>query len=313
MPDSSQAFPRYGLLGAMFPIWLLLTTFQTISKAVDQYCRSVESLFLTEMFPRPTDYLQPQKSSAWLEKARQLAAQGEKRVEPFNFQPESCVKLNNVEAARKLLDNMYNQMQADKLAEIVKNHGPPVPEKAERERFLFTVKVVIAEGLVPLDSSPSSKLDTFITLSDEAGNRLAKTRTIYESLNPRCECGGVSRLGEVAHPFVFLGATGDETFDLSVDKPLWLMVSVRDRALVGKHDTVGRAYLCLDPRRFGDYLSHELWMDLDTQGRLLVRISMEGEKDDIQFFFGRAFRSLKRAEADMLRIFIDKASMNLST
>ena len=84
------------------------------------------------------------------------------------------------------------------------------------------------------------------------------------------------------------------------------MVSIRDRALVGKHDIVGRAYLCLDPRRFSDFLAHELWMDLDTQGRILVRVSMEGEKDDIQFFFGRGFRSLKRAEADMLRIFIDK-------
>jgi hypothetical protein len=141
---------------------------------------------MTEMFPRPNEFLQPQKSSAWLEKARQLAVTGEKRVEPFNFQPESCVKLNNVEAARKLLDTMYNQMQADKIADIIENHGPAVPEKVERQSFLFTVKVAIAEGLVPLDSSPSAKLDTFVTLSDEAGNRLAKTRTIYESLNPRC-------------------------------------------------------------------------------------------------------------------------------
>ncbi|KAF9562889.1 cytoplasm protein [Agrocybe pediades] len=259
---------------------------KTISKAIDQYCRSVESLFLAEMFPRPSDYIQPQKSSAWLEKARQLAITGEKRVEPFNFRPESCVKLNNVEAARKLLDNMYNQMQADKIAEVLRNSAPPVPEKKERDTFLFSVKVVMAESLVPLDSSPSSKLDTFVTLSDEAGTRLAKTRTIYETLCPRW----------------------DETFDLSVEKPLWIMVSVRDRALVGKHDIVGRAYLCLDPRRFSDCLAHELWMELDTQGRILVRVSMEGEKDDIQFYFGRAFRSLKRAEADMLRIFIDKMS-----
>ncbi|KAF9021669.1 hypothetical protein BDZ89DRAFT_1071208 [Hymenopellis radicata] len=259
---------------------------KTVSKAVEQYCRSVEGLFLTEMFPRPTDYLQPQKSSAWLEKARQLAITGEKKVEPFNFQAESCVKLNNVEAARKLLDNMYNQMEVDKLAEVVMSLAPPVPDKKEVERFLFAVKIVIAEGLVANDASPNSKLDTFITLSDEAGNRLAKTRTIYETNNPRW----------------------DETFDISVDKPLWLMVSIRDRALVGKHDTVGRAYLCLDPRRFSDYLAHDLWMDLDSQGRVLVRVSMEGEKDDIQFYFGRAFRSLKRAEADMLRIFIDKMS-----
>ncbi|KAF7420843.1 hypothetical protein PC9H_011361 [Pleurotus ostreatus] len=259
---------------------------KTVSRAVEQYCRSVEELFMTEMFPRPNDYIQPQKSSAWLEKARQLAVTGEKKVEPFNFRPESCVKLNNVEAARRLLDNMYNQIQVDKMADTLERLAPPVPEKVEHPRFLFAVKIVMAEGLVPLESSPSAKLDTFITLSDEQGNRLAKTRTIYESLNPRW----------------------DETFDLSVEKPLWLMLSVRDRALIGKHDTVGRDYLCLDPRRFGDYLVHDLWLKLDTQGRVLVRISMEGEKDDIQFYFGRAFRSLKRAEGDMVRIFIDKMS-----
>jgi hypothetical protein len=84
------------------------------------------------------------------------------------------------------------------------------------------------------------------------------------------------------------------------------MASVRDRALISKHDTVGRGYICLDPRRFGDLLAHDIWLDLDTQGRILLRVSMEGEKDDIQFFFGRAFRSLKRGEGDMLRIFIDK-------
>lgn len=159
---------------------------QSISNAIEQYRRSVESLFLTEMYPRPTEYLQPQKSSAWLEKARQLAIAGEKKVEPFNFLPQSCVKLNNIEAARKLLDNMYQQMEADRIADVLRN-APPVPEKTERDKFLFSVKITIAEGLVPLDSSPSSKLDTFVTLSDENGKRLAKTRTIYESLEPRCE------------------------------------------------------------------------------------------------------------------------------
>jgi hypothetical protein len=109
-----------------------------------------------------------------------------------------------------------------------------------------------------------------------------------------------------------LGAIGNETFDISVEKALWLMVSVRDRALVGKHDTVGREYVCLDPKRFGDFLVHDLWLDLDTNGRILLRVSMEGEKDDIQFYFGRGFRSLKRSEGDMVRIFIDKVRRALS-
>jgi hypothetical protein len=59
---------------------------------------------------------------------------------------------------------MYAQMEADKIADILRKTAPPVPEKMERDKFLFLVKVVIAEGLVPLDtSSPSSKLDTYVT------------------------------------------------------------------------------------------------------------------------------------------------------
>ena len=87
------------------------------------------------------------------------------------------------------------------------------------------------------------------------------------------------------------------------------MVSIRDRALIGKHDIVGRSYICLDPRRFADLLTQDLWMDLDSQGRILLRISMEGEKDEIGFYFGRAFRSLKRAESEMLKIFVDKVGL----
>lgn len=182
---SSPVFRRYRRI-ELEPWHLCSSYFQTISKAVEQYCRSVEELFMTEMFPRPSEYLQPQKSSAWLEKAKQLTTASEKKVEPFNFRPESCVKLNNVESARKLLDNMYNQMQVDKITDALAA-SPPVPEKVERPRFLFTVKIVMAEDLVPLDSNSSAQLDTFVTLSDEAGNRLVKTRTIYETVNPRCE------------------------------------------------------------------------------------------------------------------------------
>jgi hypothetical protein len=100
---------------------------------------------------------------------------------------------------------------------------------------------------------------------------------------------------------------GEETFDISVENALWIIANVRDRALIGKHDIIGRASVCLDPRQFGDFLTHDLWLGLDSAGRILMRISMEGEKDDIQFYFGRAFRSLKRTEGDMGRVFVDKA------
>ncbi|KZO97576.1 hypothetical protein CALVIDRAFT_479858 [Calocera viscosa TUFC12733] len=263
---------------------------KSIGKCIEQYCSTIEQTFMEEMFPRPPPEATPTtKQNAWLEKAKATVAtiQGEKKVEPFNFQPASCVRLNNVEAARGLLDQIYAKIDGDKVAETIRKLAPPVPEKTNRLGFLFTVKVVEADGLVPGDASPTAKLDTFVTLSDERGMRLAKTRTIYESLEPKW----------------------DETFDITVrDQPLWLMASVRDRALIGKHDTVGRSYICLDPRRFGDFLAHEIYLDLETGGRIHLRVSMEGEKDDLEFYFGRAFRSLKRTTSDMARIFVDKMS-----
>jgi hypothetical protein len=33
---------------------------------------------------------------------------------------------------------------------------------------------------------------------------------------------------------------------------------------------------------------------------------MEGEKDDIQFWFGKAFRTLKRAENDAAGLIVDR-------
>ncbi|CED85310.1 Munc13 homology 1 [Phaffia rhodozyma] len=260
---------------------------KTLSKVVDQYCNTIEELFLEEMFPRISIDPSVPKENAWIVKAK-MTLQGEKKIEPFNFIPASCVKLNNIETARNELDEMYKKMQVDQVTRTIEEEGSSQHSTQEpSNKFLFTVKIVLAEGLTPSNRDSNSKLDTFVTLSDQHGFRLAKTRTVYETLDPRW----------------------NQTFDISVEKDLWLMATVRDRALIGKHDEIGRAYVRLDPRKYGDFLTHEVWYDLEEKtGRLLLRISMEGEKDEIGFYFGRAFRTLKRAESDMIRTFVDKMS-----
>lgn len=261
---------------------------KSISKSIELYCHRVEELFMDEMFPRSAEGQDAaQKQSAWMVKAKQTI-QGTQKIEPFHFQETSCVKLNNIEAARLLLDKLYTKIDADRQAQVTREAAPDVPEKQANQRFIFTIKIVLGENLQPVrDTSAKSRIDSFITLSDERGNKIAKTRTIYETPDPRW----------------------DEAFDIPVERSMWLAATVWDRKLVGDHSLCGRAYLRLDPRYFGDFLAHELWLDLDTQGRLLARVSMEGERDDILFYFGRAFRSLKRAEGDMVRTIVDKMSI----
>lgn len=172
-------------------------------------------------------------------------------------------------------------MRVDDLAAY--DAGEPIP-KPDQQTYLFTVKIVLAEGLA-MDNG-NKLADSFVILSDEHGNRYAKTRTIYDDVDPRWE----------------------ETFDIPIRGSAWFMATVRHRVLTGKHDLLGRAYLRLDPRLYEDLISKDVLLPLDTRGHLLFRISMEGERDDIQFHFGRAFRWLKRTESDMVRTFVDKVS-----
>lgn len=257
---------------------------------------------MREMTPakRDSGSERDERTSAWLTRARALYQ--DKKLEAFPFKPtvsrlspylesiltavpQSCVKLNNIHAARELLDKMYSAIDADKVALLTRSRAPPVPSKSSQmSRNLFTIKIVLGEGLATADGI--SRVDPFITLSDERGLRIAKTRTLYETSEPRWA----------------------ETFDVSVEGKMWIAATVWNRNLVDEHELLGRTYLALDPHVYGDYLPHDLWQELDTVGRLLLRVSMEGEKDDIQFYFGRAFRSLKRAENDMTRIIVDKVS-----
>jgi Ca2+-dependent lipid-binding protein len=153
---------------------------------------------------------------------------------------------------------------------------------------VFTVKILEGEDLKAMDMNGYS--DPYVVLGDEYQKRLAKTRIVYSNLNPRWE----------------------ESFDITTTGPVFLTATIWDWDTVGDHDCLGRANLKLDPANFMDYLPKDYWLDLDTQGRLSLRVSMEGERDDIQFHFGKAFRTLKRTERDMIRQITDKVCVHWS-
>jgi Ca2+-dependent lipid-binding protein len=172
-------------------------------------------------------------------------------------------------------------MNVDACAEVLAKHAPP-KEKRRPSKHVFTIKIVEAEELKACDANGFS--DPYVVLGDEYQKRLAKTRVVMKNLNPRW----------------------DESVDITVQGALNIIATVWDWDNFGDHDYVGRTSLKLDPMHFSDYMPREYWLNLDTQGRLLLRVSMEGERDDIEFYFGKAFRLLKRTERDMIRRITDK-------
>ncbi|KAI9779061.1 MAG: hypothetical protein M1839_007727 [Geoglossum umbratile] len=260
---------------------------RTIGSGIARYCEIVEGKFAKEM-----DRLTPEQEAAtsqtrqerWVQIAKD-AWNNKEKIEPFQFFPESFVKLNNIEFATYRLDLLEKNIKVDKCAEVVQKHAPPLNQRQRKvNNYIFTIKIVEAEDLKACDINGLS--DPYVVLGDEYQKRLAKTRIIYSSLNPRW----------------------DETVDIKAQGPLNIIATVWDWDTLGDHDCVGRTSIKLDPSHFSDYMPREYWLDLDTQGRLLLRVSMEGERDDIQFYFGKAFRTLKRTERDMTRQITDKLS-----
>ncbi|KAF2751201.1 hypothetical protein M011DRAFT_463941 [Sporormia fimetaria CBS 119925] len=261
---------------------------KSIGSGLSRYCELMEQKFSKEM-----DRLTPEQEAAarktrqekWLSMAKDLYGQKD-TIEPFQFWPESLVKLNNVEYAMLQLDKLEREINVDACAEVIRKNTPPPAQRGPRkpDNYVFTIKIIEAEDLKACDINGLS--DPYVVLGDEYQKRLAKTRVIYGSLNPRWE----------------------ETIDITTSGPLNIIATIWDWDTLGDHDCVGRTSLKLDPSHFRDFMPREYWLDLDTQGRLLLRVSMEGERDDIQFYFGRAFRTLKRTERDMTRTITDKLS-----
>lgn len=260
---------------------------KTMVLGLMRYCDTLDKVFTQEMerqTPEQEAAAKQTRQEKWLTLAKEAWSNKEK-MEPFQFAPESCVKLNNIEFAIQQLDKLENAIEVDRWAGVLAAHQLTLLPKPRRQNtYVFTIKIVEAEDLKPMDLSGFS--DPYVVLGDEFQKRLAKTRVIYANLNPRWE----------------------ETVDITVQGPIWLTATVWDWDQMGDHDCVGRTSIKLDPAHFGDYLPRDYWLDLDTQGRLLLRVSMEGERDDIEFYFAKSFRTLRRTERDMTRLITDKVT-----
>lgn len=260
---------------------------KSLGNGISRYCEILEQMFSKEM-----DRLSPEQEAAatlskqekWMQLAKETLSTKEK-LQPFHFYPESFVKLNDISYAIRNWDKLEHDINVDACADVIQKHSLPATQRQRKvSNYVFTIKLVEGEDLKAMDVSGYS--DPYVVLTDEYQKRLYKTRIVYQNLNPRW----------------------DESVDITTQGPLNIIATIWDWDAIGDHDYIGRTSLKLDPAHFGDFVPQEHWLDLDTQGRLLVRVSMEGERDDIQFYFGKAFRILKRTERDMTRKITDKLS-----
>ncbi|KAI7868232.1 hypothetical protein BDF14DRAFT_1881026 [Spinellus fusiger] len=254
--------------------------------AIEDYTYILEDMITEDMRPRVEHTPEAAASTSFLDRARYqiYGGRGIAKDEgvPSDFTSQLCVKVNDIEAARGRLDRLYQIMEVDEIAEMMREFGSPVVEKTDKNNYLYSIKILRAEDLQPLDNNGLS--DPYVVL--EINNKqITRTRTVYETLNPRW----------------------DQIFDVWLnEKAVDVLAVVYDEDMIGANEECGLVWFKLSPEYFDDYQTHELVLNLHPQGKLVLRVSMEGEKDDIQFWFGKAFRTLKRAENDAGGLIVDR-------
>lgn len=190
-----------------------------------------------------------------------------------------CVKLNQIETARKRLDELYQSMDGGKLAQYMR--ATMSEEHHISQTSQYSIKVIRAENLQPMHRNGLS--NPYVTL--EIDNQcMLKTNTINNSLNP----------------------WWDQEFTMTTKNGVDVLAIVHSEGILAADDECGSVWFKLSQELFGDFQVHELNLSLSPQGQLMLRVSMDGEKNDIQFWFGKSFRALKQSGNDIAEYMVNQ-------
>ncbi|CDH15807.1 uncharacterized protein ZBAI_07594 [Zygosaccharomyces bailii ISA1307] len=207
---------------------------------------------------------------------------------PYQFKPRTCVLLNDLDSVIEKLNDLDGQLNLEELSETIKKHerkhrkSKSISNNSSQQLHqLYTIRVIGAENIRGF-SSIDGLSNPVLSLVDTSQQReIGKTKIIRKSVNPVWD-----EEFEVDIPF---GNT--RTIVLTV----WHRPSAKLRKL-NSYDVCGKCTFLLDAKRYtDDGFPNAVTLDLDTQGKVFLEVSLESEKLDAVFCMGRAYRTVSRA------------------
>ncbi|AMD18887.1 HBL015Cp [Eremothecium sinecaudum] len=213
----------------------------------------------------------------------------------YEFKARTCVCLNNLDELMNKITELEETINVEKISQTIKLHekAKTGSKKGNKEvNQVYTIRIVKAENVQAFTSdgyanSAVSLVDTSIR------QEFAKTKVVRKTVNP----------------------IWDEVFELVVPNDETRVISAtvwhHSQKLnpIGSYKVCGKCSLLLDSRSFNsDGYTEDIVLDLDTQGRLFLQVSLESEKIDAMFCVGRAYRSLSRACDRAIGMMVNKFS-----
>ncbi|KAJ2332077.1 hypothetical protein GGI00_002956, partial [Coemansia sp. RSA 2681] len=224
---------------------------------------------------------------------------------------EACIKLNNLAIALEKLHELQDDLGVRETVQALGGDNRPSIKGPRPETFLLSFKVIRAESL-----------ETYKEQYGAAANagarpyvKLAVTRQVDSEVTKRSTFGKTRPA-----PIGSANPRWNESFDLQVDSreeflaPLEARVCTRDgpKRLGYREKTRARAFFAPPSElAFGVDGSVDVVLDLEPSGHLLLQVTMDGERDDVEFYSGRMFRFLERAMSDMQQRIVEQVSCGI--
>ncbi|ORX51376.1 hypothetical protein BCR36DRAFT_40220 [Piromyces finnis] len=201
---------------------------------------------------------------------------------PIDIANKSCVKLSNIEKSTEKLNELFNKIKELNIIDDTTETNTNSRLFTEEITGTFRIETIYAENLKPCNKNGLSNPYVVIKIPGQDkrnGNELVKTSIINDSLNPRW----------------------DETFQVSIVPTKTLEVIVYNKTSFLSSDAIiGKKNIHFSSR-WCDHQTHELIVKLEPQGRLLIRITMDGEGENLSFFFKKSKQRLLRTSNDFVR------------
>lgn len=229
------------------------------------------------------------------------------------------------------LGEMYKTMRVDALAKNVRDYRAErkVPLRGSSKKPVesvsgvsgqLKVQVAYAENLKPCNAnglaSPYVVLrvpeGTVAPVSEEYEDDASTTSPTASGPNANSQQGPSILNGKdcelVRSRYISdsLNPTWDETFECILPSVDHLEVIAYSKNLISSDEMMGKATIDLSrnsrmKRKLEDHQTHDIYLELEPQGRVLIRLTLEGDDEDVEYWFRRSRERLGRTRDDYVR------------
>lgn len=166
-------------------------------------------------------------------------------------------------------------------------------------------------------SSSSSAATPSTTVLSGKDCELARSRIEYDSLNVswdesfHCILPAVDKLDILIYSKNMISADeqmGRAEIDFAQLSALSSSSSATTSVVSRSNSDAGVGGLAKTMRAVNlhDHQTHDIWIDVEPQGRLLLRLTLEGEDEDVDFWFKKSIERLGRTRDDFYRVLTAK-------